>query len=156
MILVEFVLVSSTAIEGDEEVMANYLAIALGGTVTTWLTILSSGTIYSWEKLCNIFRANFQGTYVRPITKNDLYRCEQMEKKTLREFVHHFSYTRNTIPKISDYDVIQAFTQGVRSRRCIEDVTEKEPETVKELMKIVNMTAKAEEVLLFVKEQPPA
>ena len=82
-----------------------------------------------------------------------MYHCEQTVSETLREFVHRFNNIWNNIPKVSDYDVIQAFTLGVMSRRCVKDIAIQEPKTVKELIKIIDESAKVEDVLLFINKK---
>ena len=44
-----------------------YLPLKLKGPARHWLKILNEDSIGSWEELEHAFRANFQGTYVRPL-----------------------------------------------------------------------------------------
>ena len=57
--------------------------------------------------------ANFSGTYERPLTKSDLRAVCQRPDEALRKYIQRFGQTRNKIPKISDAEVISAFTDGV-------------------------------------------
>ncbi|XP_062227309.1 uncharacterized protein LOC133925382 [Phragmites australis] len=75
-----------------------------------------------------------------------------MEKETLHKFIRCFNNIQSTIPKVTDADVIQAFTRGCRNHRCIEDLAINDPKTVKELMDIADKAASVEESLSFNKD----
>ena len=49
--------------------------------------------------------------------------------------------------------MIQAFSQGCRDRRCIEDIAIYDPQTVGELMSIADKAAGAAEALMHMKER---
>jgi hypothetical protein len=65
------------------------------------------------KDLCHQFVANFMPTYERPATKNDLKAVHQYKGETLRQYIQRFSQMRNKIPKISNEEVISAFSSGV-------------------------------------------
>jgi hypothetical protein len=52
-------------------------------------------------------------TYERPATKNDLKAVCQYKGETLRQYTQRFSQMRNKIPRISNEEVISAFSRGV-------------------------------------------
>ena len=54
-----------------------YLPLKLKGPARHWLKSLPENTIGSWEELEDAFRANFQGTYVRPPDADDLSHITQ-------------------------------------------------------------------------------
>ena len=127
--------------------MANYLPTVLKGSARTWLVNLPKGSVYSWEELCDVFQGNFQGTYKRPRKKQDLYHIAQLKKETLREYIERFCKAWNDIPDVTDDDVIRTFIDGCLNKRCVQDVTIRKPTTVKELMKIADQCADAEEAV---------
>ena len=49
-----------------------YLPLKLKGPARYWLNSLPENSIGSWEDLEDVFRDNFQGTYVRPPDADDL------------------------------------------------------------------------------------
>ena len=51
---------------GDDLHAIKYLPLKLKGPAGHWLKSLPESSIGSWEELEDAFRANFQGTYVRP------------------------------------------------------------------------------------------
>ena len=53
---------SIEAANGDEKVMANWFPMALKDGARSWLLNLPLGSISSWNKICNRFVTNFQGT----------------------------------------------------------------------------------------------
>jgi hypothetical protein len=52
-------------------------------------------------------------TYERPATKNDLKAVRQYKGEMLRQYIQRFSQMRNKIPRISNEEVISAFSMGV-------------------------------------------
>ena len=57
---------------GDDLHAIKYLPLKLKGPARHWLKSLPENSIGSWEELEDAFRANFQGTYVRPPDADDL------------------------------------------------------------------------------------
>ena len=57
---------------GDDLHAIKYLPLKLKGPAHHWLKGLPESSIGSWEELEDAFRANFQGTYVRPPDEDDL------------------------------------------------------------------------------------
>jgi hypothetical protein len=40
--------------------MANYLAVCLSSSARTWLLRLPTGSVHSWNHLCQLFTKNFR------------------------------------------------------------------------------------------------
>lgn len=57
---------------GDDLHAIKYLPLKLKGPARHWLNSPPPHSIGSWEALKDDFRANFQGTYVRPPNGDDL------------------------------------------------------------------------------------
>jgi hypothetical protein len=47
------------AVEGDDQVKANFLPTALIGAAKSWLINLPEGSVTSWDRLCDMFNRNF-------------------------------------------------------------------------------------------------
>jgi hypothetical protein len=47
------------AVGGDSYVMANYLTVCLSSSAKTWLIGLLTGSVRSWNHLCQLFTSNF-------------------------------------------------------------------------------------------------
>ena len=62
---------------GDDLHAIKYLPLKLKGPARHWLKSLPENSIGSWEELEDAFRANFQGTYVRPPDADDLSHITQ-------------------------------------------------------------------------------
>ena len=77
-------------------------------------------SIDSWADLCTQFVANFNGTYERAHTYNDLRVIKQRSGETLRKYIQRFSQVRNKIPNIPDNMVITAFKEGITNHRMLE------------------------------------
>jgi hypothetical protein len=90
-------------------------------------------------------------TYERPATKNDLKAVRQYKGESLRQYIQRFSQMRNKIPRISNEEVISAFSTGVSDIKMREKLSVNDELTsVIRLFEIANRCAKAEEGRLFV------
>jgi hypothetical protein len=94
-------------------------------------------------------------TYERPATKNDLKVVHQYKGETLRQYIQHFSQIRNKIPRISNEEVISAFSMGVSDVKMREKLSVNDELTsVVRLFEIADHCAKAEEGRLFMHNLP--
>ena len=71
---------------GDDLHAIKYLPLKLKGPARHWLKSLPENSIGSWEELEDAFRANFQGTYVRPPDADDLSHITQQPRESVRKF----------------------------------------------------------------------
>ena len=86
---IEFLQIYTTAVRaagGGEHVMANYLPTVLEGSARSWLLNQPLESIYSWQHLCDLLLANFQGTYHRPGKEDNLHRMRQNDHEFIRRF----------------------------------------------------------------------
>ena len=60
----------------------------LEGMTRTWLNKLPRNSVNSWGELKKLFITNFDGTYKRPTTVEDLKRCIQKKGKSTRKWYH--------------------------------------------------------------------
>jgi hypothetical protein len=90
-------------------------------------------------------------TYECPATKNDLKVVRQYKGEMLRQYIQRFSEMRNKIPRISNEEVISAFSTGVSDIKMREKLSVNDELTsVVRLFEIADRCAKAEEGRLFV------
>jgi hypothetical protein len=54
------------AVGGDSYVMANYLTVCLSSSARTWLIGLLTGSVRSWNHLCQLFTSNFHAMCAHP------------------------------------------------------------------------------------------
>jgi hypothetical protein len=110
-----------------------------------------------WKDLCRQFIGNFMPTYERAATKNDLKAVRQYKGETLRQYIQHFSQMRNKIPRISNKEVISAFSTGVADIKMNEKLSMNDELTsMVRLFEIADRCAKVEEGRLFVHSLPKA
>jgi hypothetical protein len=148
-------IVAVQATRGDQRVMANWFPMALKDAPRTWLMNLPHKSVTLWKDLCRQFVANFMPTYERPATKNDLKAMRQYKGETLRQYIQRFSQMRNKIPRISNEEVISAFSTGIADIKMKEKLSVNDELTsVVRLFKITGRCAKAEEGRLFVHNLP--
>jgi hypothetical protein len=118
---------------------------------------LPEESIATWDELCEQFVANFSATYERPRTKNDLRAVVQRPKETLCKFIQRFSHVRNKIPRITDAEIISAFSAGVTDVRMHEKLIMRyNLASAVELFEQADKCAKAEEGRLFAHNIPDA
>ena len=75
---------------GDDLHAIKYLPINLKGSARHWLNSLLDNSIGSWEDVEDAFRANFQGTYVRPPNADDLSYIIQQLSESARKLWNRF------------------------------------------------------------------
>jgi hypothetical protein len=96
-------------------------------------------------------------TYERPATKNDLKAVRRYKGEMLRQYIQRFSQMRNKIPRISNEEVISAFSTGISDIKMREKLSvNDEPTSIVRLLEITDRCAKAEEGRLFVHNLPEA
>jgi hypothetical protein len=96
-------------------------------------------------------------TYERPASKNDLKAVRQYKGETLRQYIQRFRQMRNKIPRISNEEVISAFSTGISDIKMREKLSVNDELTsVVRLFEIADRCAMAEEGRLFVHNLPEA
>ena len=99
---------------GDDLHAIKYLPLKLKGPTRYWLKSLPENTIGSWEELEDAFRANFQGTYVRPPDADDLSHITQQPGESARKFWNRFLTKKYQIVDCPDAEALAAFKHSVR------------------------------------------
>ena len=79
---------------GDDLHAIKNLPLKLKGPARHWLKSLPENSIGGWEELEDAFRANFQGTYVRPPDADDLSHIIQQPGESAESFGAGFSLRR--------------------------------------------------------------
>ena len=98
---------------GDDLHAIKYLPLKLKGPAGHWLKSLPENTIGSWEELEDAFRANFQGTYVRPPDADDLSHITQQPGESAHKFWNRFLTKKNQIVDCPDAEALAAFKHNV-------------------------------------------
>ena len=130
---------------GDTSVMANYLLVMLMPPAMSWFTSLAPDSIGLWEELKKVFTDNYMATCTRPSTKHDLSRINQKPSELLRSYIQCFSEMRNSIPNITEAEVITAFIRGLHHRELRSKFNRKPPTGIGEMITTANQYADAEE-----------
>ena len=99
---------------GDDLHAIKYLPLKLKGPAWHWLNSLPENSIGTWEDLEDAFRANFQGTYVRPPDADDLNHIIQQPGKSAQKLWNLFLIKKNQIMNCSDVEALAAFKHSVR------------------------------------------
>ena len=98
---------------GDDLHAIKYLPLKLKGPARHWLKSLPENSIGSWEELEDAFRANFQGTYVRPPDADDLSQTIQQSGESARNLWNMFLTKKNQIVDCLDAEALAAFKHSV-------------------------------------------
>ena len=99
---------------GDDLHTIKYLPLKLKGPARHCLKSLPKNTIGSWKELEDAFRANFQGTYVRPPDADDLSHITQEFGESARQFWNRFLTKKSQIVDCPNTEALVAFRHNVR------------------------------------------
>ena len=113
--------------------------------IMSWFTSLAPDSIGSWEELKKVFADNYMAMCTRPGTKHDLNRINQKPSELLRSYIRRFSKMRNSIPNITEVEVITAFIRGLHHRELRSKFNYKPPTSISEMITTANQYANAEE-----------
>ena len=96
--------------------MVNYFPVMLTPTAMNWFTSLAPDSIRSYEELKKVFTDNYMATCTQLGTKHDLNRVNQKPSELLCSYIRRFFEMRNSIPNITEAEVITAFVRGFHNR----------------------------------------
>jgi hypothetical protein len=99
-----------------------------------------------------MFIENFQGTYERPSTAETLKTIKQKHDESLRDYVKRFCNAKNGILHIQDIEIINAFHDGVRDLKTVEEIDMKKPKTVADLLAVADVCIEASEARAWLLE----
>jgi hypothetical protein len=77
--------------------------------------------------------------YERPSTVETFKTIKQKHDESLRDYVKHFCNARNAIPYIQGIEIINAFHDGVRDIKTVEEIVMKKPKTVADLLAVIDV-----------------
>jgi hypothetical protein len=106
---------------------------------------LLEGTLDSWSESCCQFTANFESAYARPGNETDPHAVQQRPGESLCSFVQRFSQVHNTILRISNASIVDAFHQGVRYEKMLEKLATHDIQNVSALFSLADKCARAAE-----------
>nr|BAB39950.1 putative polyprotein [Oryza sativa Japonica Group] len=144
----EFLSIYESAIEaahGDENTKAKVIHLTLDGIARSWYFNLPANSIYSWEQLRDVFVLNFRGTYEEPKTQQHLLGIRQRPGESIREYMRRFSQARCQVQDITEASVINAASAGLLEGELTRKIANKEPQTLKQLLRIIDGFARGEE-----------
>nr|AAV24920.1 putative polyprotein [Oryza sativa Japonica Group]AAV59364.1 unknown protein [Oryza sativa Japonica Group] len=144
----EFLSIYESAIEaahGDENTKAKVIHLALDGIARSWYFNLPANSIYSWEQLRDVFVLNFRGTYEEPKTQQHLLGIRQRQGESIREYMRRFSQAWCQVQDITEASVINAASAGLLEGELTRKITNKEPQTLEHLLRIIDGFARGEE-----------
>jgi hypothetical protein len=91
----------------------------------------------SWEALEDAFRANFQGTYVRPPDADDLSHITQQPGESARKLWNRFLTKKNQIVDCPDAEALAAFKHSVRDDWLARHLGQEKPRTMAALTSLM-------------------
>ena len=128
---------------GDYLHAIRYLPLKLKGPARHWLKSLPENPIGSWEELEDAFRANFQGTYVRPLDANDLSHIIQQPREFARKLWNRFLTKKNQIVDCPDAEALAAFKHSIRNEWLARHLGQEKPRTMAALTSLMTAFARA-------------
>ena len=123
------------------------LQLHLKGAARAWLKSLPPDSIGSWGELKESFTRNFQSTYKRPASIEELRACKQKSNESIRSYIGRWTILKNAAEGISEERAIDAFNAGIRRRELKEELGRVKPKTIAHLMDIANSWADGEDAV---------
>src|SRR4051794_1150178 len=120
----------------------------LKDSARAWLRSLPRGKIRSWDDLVDTFVKNFSATFKRPVGIEQLRNCKQKSKESMRSYLSRFTKFLNRAVVVSADRAIDAFSEGIRRERHIEELGRLKPKSMDVLMEIANGWADGEDQIL--------
>src|SRR4051794_14553142 len=120
----------------------------LKDSARAWLRSLPRRKIRSWDDLVDTFMKNFSATFKRPVGIEQLRSCKQQSKESMRSYLSRFTKLLNTASGVSTDRAIDAFSEGIRRERHIEELGRLKPKSMDVLMEIANGWADGEDQIL--------
>ena len=133
---------------GDDLHAIKYLPLKLKGPARHWLKSLPENSIGSWEELEDAFRANFQGTYVRPTDADDLSHIIQQPGESARKLWNRFLIKKNQIVDCPDAEALAAFKHSVRDEWLARHLGQEKPRTMAALTSLMTRFCAGEDIWL--------
>ena len=122
---------------GDDLHAIKYLPLKLKGPARHWLKSLPENTMGSWEVLEDAFRANFQGTYVRPPDADDPSHITQQPGESARKLWNRFLIKKNQIVDCPDAEALAAFKHSIRDEWLARHLSQEKPRTMAALTSLM-------------------
>jgi hypothetical protein len=94
---------------GSRETTMQSLQLHLTGASWSWLSNLHDNSIGSWSDLAKQFTSNFQSTYTRPTSIEEVKSCVQRSGEVLRSYIQQWNVIKNSAENVSDERAIAAF-----------------------------------------------
>jgi hypothetical protein len=132
-------------LKGTRAMAMQSLQLHLTGAARSWLNTLPNDSIGSCGELESQFARNFQSTYKRPASLEEIKSCIQRKDETLRSYIQCWSVIKNSAKDVSDERAIDAFSAGLHCSDHMEEVGRKKTRTVSELMEVANRFADGED-----------
>ena len=98
---------------------------------------LPENSIGSWEVLEDAFRANFQGTYVRPPDADDLSHIIQQPGESARKLWNRFLTKKNQIVDSPDAEALASFKHSIRDEWLARHLGQEKPRTMAALTNLM-------------------
>jgi hypothetical protein len=98
---------------GSKETAMQSLQLHLTSVTRSWLGKLGQETIGSWGELARQFTSNFNSTYKRSASTEEVKACTQKHNESLRSYIQRWSIIKNYAVDISNERAIDAFTIGL-------------------------------------------
>ena len=123
------------------------LQLQLKGSARAWLKSLPAESIGTWDDLVHSFVRNFQATYKRQASFEEVRACAQRSNKSIRSYIQRWTILKNAAEDISEERAIDAFIGGLRRQEFKEELGRVKPKTIGHLMDIANRWADGEDSL---------
>src|SRR3954469_4719173 len=91
-----------------------YVQLMLESSARHWLKNMPRGSISTWKQFRSAFIENFESTYKRPASLEELRSCKQGTRESLRTYIQRWTILKNSAKDISDQSAIDALGRGLQ------------------------------------------
>ena len=117
----------------------------LTDTARAWIDFLPELSINNWLDMQEAFTSNFEGTYKRAFTINDLKMCIQKKGESSREHLTRWVEMKNATIGINDGMAITAFLDGISSGPLRHKLVQAQPSMLNQLIAIATKYVAADD-----------
>ena len=135
------------------EITCRAFPTTLKGPARVWFSKIPSNSVSSFEELSKLFVNNFIEGQIHKRSSSNLLTIEQGENESLRSFITRFNRKALSVDKVDDKLLLATFHNKVNSDLFIHKLSEKEPQSMAELVHLAQNFMNAKDATIAKKRK---
>ncbi|XP_030936452.1 uncharacterized protein LOC115961653 [Quercus lobata] len=136
-----------------DEIMCRVFPTTIKGLARVWFNKIPPNIVGSFEELSKLFVNNFIGGQRHKCSSSNLLTIKQGENESLRSFITRFNKEALTVDEMDDKLLLAAFHNGVSLDLFIHKLYDQEPQTMIELVHLVQSFMNVEDAIIAKKRK---